>query len=305
MNKSFTDNQSLIGFSATLLSFLFWGIIPIYWEKLFAIPPTILTAYRVILSFLFVLLLVFIMRQQRGLIEIAKDKSSVLLLLLCGVFIGLNWWVFIAALATAHVLESSLGYYINPLMNALIGIIFFKEYLSLLQKLATLFMCVGVVYMIISVGEIPLYALGLAGSFAVYGALHKLVKVNVMHGMFFEMLILIIPAILCFLLIQERNNFFAESAGIKSLIVLAGPITILPLVGYAMGVKRLRLITVGVIQYSSPSVTFLLGIFFFKEPFSLKLFIVFAFIWVGVGLYIADGFIRGGALRREAKRELV
>ncbi|MDR2401695.1 MAG: EamA family transporter RarD [Deferribacteraceae bacterium] len=298
MDRAFFRSQSFIGFSATLVSFLFWGIIPVYWEKLFAIPSTLLTSYRVIFSFFFVLLAVFFLRQQRGLLEIARDKREVLLLLLCGVLIGVNWWFFIAALATAHVLESSLGYYINPLMNALIGMIFFREYLSTLQKIATLLMLIGVGYMVLNLGEVPLYGLALALSFAIYGALHKLVKVNVMHGMFFEMLVLLIPAILSFLIIQERNDFFAETGTTMLLIALAGPVTILPLIGYAMGVKRLKLITVGVIQYSSPTVTFLLGIFFFKEPFSFPLFVVFFFIWLGVILYIADGFIRGRQARR-------
>ncbi|MDR2104765.1 MAG: EamA family transporter RarD [Deferribacteraceae bacterium] len=292
MNKALLHNQGFIGFSATLASFLFWGIIPIYWEKLFDIPPTLLTSYRVIFSFLFVLLAAALLGQLKELLQIAKDKSAILLLTACGIFIGLNWWFFISAIATAHVLESSLGYYINPLMNAVIGVIFFREYLSALQKLAAFLMLVGVCYMALNLGEVPIYGLALASTFAIYGALHKLVKVNVMHGMFFETLALLLPAILSFFIIHERNNFFEETLAAKSLIILAGPITILPLIGYAMGVKRLRLITVGVLQYSSPTVTFLLGIFFFKEPFSFHLFVVFFFIWLGVILYAADGIIR-------------
>jgi chloramphenicol-sensitive protein RarD len=296
MNK-FYGNQAVIGFSATLASFIFWGVIPLYWNYLFDIPATIITSYRVIFSFLFVLLVVFFTGQQRNLLTIAKDRDALIQLILCGIFIGINWWIFIAAISGGHVLESSLGYYINPLMNALIGIIFFKEYLSVFQKIATFLMLIGVGFMVISLGEVPVYALTLALSFAVYGALHKVVKINVMHGMFFEMLVLLIPALLCFLIVPERNNFFNETPSTMLLIVLAGPVTVIPLVGYAMGVKRLRLITVGVIQYSSPTVTFLLGIFFFNEPFSLGLFIVFSFIWLGVLLYIADGIIRGAAAK--------
>jgi chloramphenicol-sensitive protein RarD len=300
MNK-FYNNQAFIGFSVTLASFIFWGVIPVYWNYLFDIPPTIITSYRVIFSFLFVLIVVFFTGQRQSLSAIAKDRGALIQLILCGVFIGINWWIFIAAISRGHVLESSLGYYINPLMNALIGIIFFKEYLSVFQKIATLLMLIGVGFMVVSLGEVPVYGLTLALSFAIYGALHKVVKVNVMHGMFFEMLVLLIPALLCFIVIPERNNFFNETPSAMLLIVLAGPVTVVPLVGYAMGVKRLKLITVGVIQYSSPTVTFLLGIFFFKEPFSFGLFIVFAFIWLGVLIYIADGLIRGRAIRIPAK----
>jgi chloramphenicol-sensitive protein RarD len=303
MNKAFIHNQTFIGIFVTLLSFLFWGVAPVYWKALFDIDPSVITAYRVIFSFIFVVLVMIFTGEYRQIAEIWKDRNAVRLLFLCGIFIGVNWWIFIAAITSAHVLESSMGYYINPLMNALIGAIFFKEHLRTLQKLATLLMLIGVGYMIISSGVFPVYGIALALSFAVYGAFHKMVKVNVMHGMFFEMLALLIPSFIPFFLISERNNFFSEQAFTMFMIVLAGPITILPLVGYAMGVKRLRLITVGVLQYASPTVTFLLGVFFFKESLPLELFIVFAFIWAGVIIYLADGFLRSGlynaALRRQ------
>jgi chloramphenicol-sensitive protein RarD len=188
-----------------------------------------------------------------------------------------------------------MGYYINPLMNAVFGLLFFREHLRTLQKAAIAIVVAGVAYMVAGYGEIPLYAITLSISFSVYGAVHKILKVDIYEGMFFEMLVLALPALIC--LYITGTSFFVENWTVKTLILLTGPVTILPLVGFAYGVQRLNLTTVGIIQYINPTATFILGILYFKEPFNLRLLTVFVFIWIGVFIYLFDAIIRARMLK--------
>ncbi|MDR2884411.1 MAG: EamA family transporter RarD [Deferribacteraceae bacterium] len=289
------SNSALLGFLATFFSFLLWGILPIYWEKMFYLPFFGVASYRVIWSFIFISVVITATRQWGTVATIFKDKRAVLLLFVCGMLIAVNWSTYLLAISSAHIIESSMGYYINPLANALIGMIFFRERLRFLQKAAILLALIGVLYMVIGYGKVPYIALILAFSFAFYAAVHKLVKVSVLDGMFFEMLIILIPA-LSYVVIMSQSGvmptFMAEPISMKVIIAMGGALTAIPLLGFAFGVQKLPLTTVGVIQYVSPTVTFLLGVFHFKEPISTEVLIVFSMIWVGVALYALDGVLQ-------------
>jgi chloramphenicol-sensitive protein RarD len=290
------NNSAFAGFLATFFSFLLWGVLPIYWEMMFYIPFFGITSYRIIWSFAFVCLVITATRQWHTVAEIARDKKTVLLLFACGLLVASNWGTYLLAISSKHIIESSMGYYMNPLANALLGVLFFKERLRLLQKLAIFFALCGVAYMVVGYGKIPIIAIVLAFSFAFYAAVHKLVKVSVLDGMFFEMLI-ILPLALYYIFTTAQSgampHFWAEPATMKLIIMAGGAFTAIPLIGFAFGVQRLPLTTVGVIQYVSPTVTFLLGVFHFNEPINRELLIVFAMVWVGVVLYALDGVLMG------------
>ncbi len=293
MTDTESGSQARIGFILVFLSFLLWGALPLYWKLFFHIPPLGITSYRVFWSWVFVVTVITATKQWSKVARIFSDKRCVLLLCVCGVIIASNWAVYLFAISSGHVIEASMGYYINPLVNALFGAIFFRERMRTLQKAAIFFVILGVAYMIFEYGKIPFYALSLAVTFAMYGAVHKLVRVNVLDGMFYEMSVLVIPA-LAFILYMGHGgfSFFREPLSMQAMIMLAGPLTALPLMGFAFGVQRLTLTTVGVVQYVSPTATFLAGIFYFKEPMPKEFIVVFCLIWLGVLIYLADGLLR-------------
>ncbi|MDR0455050.1 MAG: EamA family transporter RarD [Deferribacteraceae bacterium] len=291
-----TENtgQARTGFIIVLLAFLIWGMLPLYWKLFFHIPPLGITSYRVFWSWIFVVIAITVTGQWGKTAKILSDKRSVFLLYICGILIGINWGVYIFSISSGHVIESSMGYYINPLVNTLFGALFFGERMRGLQKTAIFLALSGVGYMIFEYGRIPFFAILLAVTFAMYGAVHKLVKSGALEGMFYEMSVLIIPALLFLFNMGNINglSFFQEPLSTKIIIMLAGPFTAIPLMGFAFGVQRLTLTTVGIIQYASPTATFLLGIFYFKEPMPKEFLLVFCLIWLGILMYLTDRLIK-------------
>jgi chloramphenicol-sensitive protein RarD len=287
-----SSKKLLMGFGATFTSFLLWGVLPVYWAQMFYLPFLGMAAYRIFWSFLFVSVLITIFGQWKEVSQIWQDRKTTLLLFICGILIGGNWCTYMLAISSGHVIEASMGYYINPLANALLGMVFFRERPRFLQKIAIICALAGVVYMVTAYGRLPVFALILAFSFATYAALHKLIKANVLNGMFFEMFILLTPSLLYIIIASAGGYmpvFFHETWFNMFIIAFGGVFTAVPLMGFAFGVKRLPLTTVGILQYVSPTATFILGVLYFKEPMTKELLIVFAFIWTGVFLYALEG----------------
>lgn len=282
--------RQLAGFWATFLSFLAWGMLCVYWSKMFRLPFFTITAYRVVWSFIFVAFLITVTGKWGAVRNIFKDKRSVGFLMLCGLLIGCNWTLYMLTIASGKVMQTSMGYYMNPIMNALIGVVLFKEYLRRMQKVAIGVVAVGVLYMVVAYGSFPVYAFFIALSFALYGAAHKQVSVKVLDGMFYELVVLLLPA-LAVLFLSPAADFFAEPLSFKMMLMISGPFTALPLLGFAFGVQRLQYVTVGIVQYISPTATLVLSIFYFKEDFNKDMAIVFAFIWLGIIVYIADAVL--------------
>lgn len=281
-------NHKLYGFISVFAAFFAWGSLPLFWQLLFKMSSFTIVSYRVSSSYIFIIFIIMLSGSWKNILKLSEDKKAVIILLLCGLFMGANWFIYIMSLSNNQVLQASMGYYINPLFNAIFGAIFFKEKLNSLQKISMISVCVGVMYVVLIYGKIPYYAISLALTFAVYGALHKLVKYNVLYCMFYELSVLIIPSLIC---IYLTGNFFSETISMKFIIAFAGIFTAVPLMGFAFGVQRLTLTTVGIIQYISPTCTFLLSIFYFKEVFNKDLLISFIFIWIGVAIYTINTVI--------------
>lgn len=282
-------NQPLTGFLLAAGAFLTWGALPIYWSLLFHLPALTILGYRIIWSWAFVSLIILLSGRRDIFRSLLSDRRALLLTVLSGIIINTNWGIYIYTINSGRVMEASMGYYINPLVNALFGALFFGERLRRLQKAAILLVCAGVLYMVLGYGEVPVFALSLAVTFAVYGALHKFVRLGVLDGMFCEMSIAVLPACVYLLFCADSPPFFGQAPLMMLTVALSGPLTALPLMGFAAGVKRLSLTTVGVVQYLSPTITFLCGVFYFREPVSAELLLVFGCIWAGVLLYLFDG----------------
>ena len=291
------SNNSLAGFLATFSSICVWVALVVYYTFLPELSPITITAYRVLWSFIFISALVTITKQWPAVLAIFKSRRDFFLLILCGFLIGANWLAFILAIKAEKALEASLGAYLNPMLGIAAALFIFKEAVSFLKTVAMILSVLGVAYLIFIYGSIPWYALGISIPFMFYGAVHKILKVSTLDGFFFEMLVLILPAVLYLIFAPEVVPFFQESVPMMFMIMMLGPASALSLVGFAYGIQRLMFSTVSIIQYLYPSMTFLLGLLYFNEPLSGRL-PSFLLIWAGVFIYLTDILLKAVTAKR-------
>jgi chloramphenicol-sensitive protein RarD len=215
------------------------------------------------------------------------------LLAASGFLIGGNWWLYIWAVNAQHVVETSLGYFINPLVSVMLGVVVLGERLNSRQWLAVAIAAVGVAYLTLKFGQPPWIALALALSFAAYGLLRKLAQVDSVPGLAVESGFLLLPALLILMLLPTRvAGGFGDNATTTVLLIIAGPTTALPLIWFAYGARRIPLSMVGILQYIAPSLQLLCGVLIFGEPFTRTHLIGFACIWAALAIYAADGLYR-------------
>jgi chloramphenicol-sensitive protein RarD len=283
------------GLAITAFTFTLWGLVPVYWHLLQAVPSQQIIAHRIIWSTVLVVAWLLLSAGTGWWKQIAAQKRALPTLALSSVAIAFNWGLYIWAINAGHVIETSLGYFINPLVSVVLGVVVLKERLRGLQWLAVGCAALGVAWLTYDAGTPPWIALGLACSFGLYGLLRKLVSVDPVAGLGVESLYLFLPAI-GFAVWSENGHGggFFSGWGWKNdaLLILGGAVTALPLIGFAYGVKRIPLSLVGILQYIAPSLGLLLGVFFFREPFDTAKAIGFAAIWTGLLLFIGDSLWR-------------
>ncbi|GAU77309.1 EamA family transporter RarD [Fusibacter sp. 3D3] len=280
--KKYAEGLAMGGAAFTL-----WGLLPLYWKLMRVMSPYEIFVQRVVWSFVFVVIILVMKKQIRVFGEILKNPQNWLKILGPALFISINWLVYIGAINNNYVIETSLGYYINPLVLTLFGGIFFKERLTKLQTIGIGFAGVGVLAKTLMYGRVPIIALILAFSFAIYGLLKKQSKLDSLNGLAFETLVVGIPSIFFLVFIEASGGGISGNLPVYywGLIALSGIVTAVPLLLYAEGAKRLPLSVVGFLQYIAPTIGLILGVFVFKEPFDLKSLIAFAFIWIGLGFF--------------------
>lgn len=270
-----------------------WGIFPLYWKALQTVPAEQILAHRITWSLLFLAIILTIRGDWAWLRQSLQDKRLILRFTLASVLLGLNWFVYIWGVNAGFVVETSLGYFINPLVNVCLGMIIFKERLRAGQWVAIGFAVVGVAYLTFNYGRLPWIALTLAFSFAFYGALKKTAVLNSQRGLTLETAILVVPA-MGYLIFVEANGtgaFGHTSWDQTALMIGAGIATTIPLLLFAEGAQRITLTQLGILQYTAPTIQFLLGIFLYKEPFTMKDGIGFSLIWLALILYFADNLL--------------
>ncbi|MBU1004176.1 MAG: EamA family transporter RarD [Proteobacteria bacterium] len=285
---------------AAFTAFLSWGLLPVYWKALGMVPALELLCQRITWSLLFMGLLLAAMGRLGEVRRAVTSRRTMLLLTASSALISLNWFTYIWAVNSGHVVECSLGYFIAPLVNMLLGFLFFRDRLRPLQVLAILLALAGVMNLVVGYGRFPWIALTLAFSFGLYGLVRKVVQVESAPGLFLETLILGLPAsgYLLLLWAQGAGALGAHGPQIDTLLVGAGVVTALPLMAFAFGARRLSLVTLGVLQYVAPSCMFLLGVFVYGETFSPAHRTTFLLIWAGIALYTTEGTMQ---LRRAAR----
>ena len=250
------------------------------------INPVVILFYRIVLAFVFSLILALYFYKMEGIIRHLKEKGIIRTFFLAGILVSFNWGTYIWAVSNDHVIQTCIGYYIEPLFVCVFGILFFKERLSKYKLAAFLLACAGVFVILIYYHEVPVIALSLAITFASYAAIKKKYKLDAVLAMLYETMFLVPFAMVAVLYLELTGRGAAAAEPIQwGLLALAGILTGTPLMLFAMAANRISLITLGITEYISPSITLLLGIFVFKEPFDKIQLITFAMIWVGLAIF--------------------
>jgi chloramphenicol-sensitive protein RarD len=274
------------GLLYALLCYGAWGVFPAYWKLLQLVPPAQILAHRIVWSMVF-LLLILIWRRQNLFLRYLTSWRTVGILTITASLIGCNWYIYIYAVNNNHIVDSSLGYYINPMVNILLGVVFLKERLSRTQLVAVGFAFVGVAYLTFHFGRLPVISLLLAFSFGLYGLLRKKANLSSMPGLMVETLLLA-PLALWYLWHMQNLGTGAlghTSVMIDFLLILGGVITALPLYWFGVAATRIPLSTLGFIQYLAPTMQLLIGIFVFGEAFDTAYAITFTLVWTGLAIY--------------------
>ena len=282
------------GVVAALAAYTMWGLLPVYWKALHAVPMLELLAHRAVWSFASLLLLLLIWKRRWDwLRQLRTSRRTLFTFAVTAALLGFNWVAYLWAVNAGLIVDVSLGYFINPLINVLLGVLFLRERLRPAQGLAIAIAGVGVAYLTLSYGAFPWAALTLASTFALYGLLRKTASLDAVEGLFTEMALLSVPA-LAFLLIQHKAGpagLGQVEAPIAVLLVMSGLVTLLPLVCFGYAARRVTLTTLGILQYIAPSLQFLLGVMLFGEPFSPARLIGFGLIWLSLATYSLEGLL--------------
>jgi chloramphenicol-sensitive protein RarD len=280
-------SERVIGAWYAIGAFTAWGLLPLYWKSLDHVPASQILAHRIFWSFIFVSILVLVQKRRRESILALRSGRHKVTFLLSALTLGTNWFIYIWAVNTNHIVESSMGYFINPLLSVVLGIIFLKERLKPVQTLSVFLAFAGVAYITVQYGKIPWIALSLAVSFAFYGLLRKTSKAGSVIGLLAETTILT-PAALTYLIIAQVRGtgaFANTEAGTSLLLVGCGIVTSLPLIWFAHGARRIPLAAVGFTQYLAPTLMLLLGVFLYREPFTFNHLVSFGCVWTALVLY--------------------
>jgi chloramphenicol-sensitive protein RarD len=285
--------QALAGVSFAGSAFLIWGLSPIYWKALAAVPAFEILMHRMIWSFVFLAPLVLVQGRWGEFRQALTRPFTFLILLATTVLVAGNWFLFIWAINSGHILQTSLGYYINPLVNVVLGVVFLRERLRRRQLVAVGLASAGVLYFTLNLGQLPWVSLALAFSFGLYGLIRKVAPVSPMIGLTVETLLLTAPAAV-YLVVLDRSGagaFLRSDAATSLLLVGAALVTGLPLLLFTNGAKRLHMTTIGFLQYIAPSCTFLLAVLVYHETLRPAQFVTFVFIWSALALYSWDSVV--------------
>ncbi len=279
------------GILAGIGAYTLWGLFPIYWRLLERDPAIEILAHRMVWSLVFVTVVLTVQKEWRWLGVTLRNHRTVLTYVLAAIFLSVNWYTYIWAVNAGYVVEASLGYFINPLVNFLFGVIFLGEKLRGGQVAAVLLATGGVIYLTVSYGSLPWISLVLAVSFAMYGLIKKTASLESMHGFSLETMVLFLPA-LSYLLYRNANGIgaFAHQGWLITLLLaLAGPVTAIPLLLFGYSARKIPLSMLGFIQYITPTMHFLLGVFVYFEPFPRARFVGFCIIWIALLVYSLEG----------------
>lgn len=287
------------GMIAALSTYLIWGVLPLYWNLLARAEANEILAHRIIWSFFFMVVVLMVTKRWQSFKEdcraLWQNKKRGAILLLAAFTISLNWLTYIWAVNHGHVIDTSIGYYINPLMSVLFGIVFFRERISGPKKISLLLAAIGIVLMTYQLGKLPWVAVALAVTFSVYGALKKQLHLNPFSSITLETLLMVPFAVpyIGMLMMSPANHFSLATPDLALYLMGTGVVTAVPLVLFSYGANLLPLNVLGFFQYISPTIGLLLGIFFFHETFGMAQISALGFVWAAIVLFTVAESLRG------------
>jgi len=288
-----TDSAASRGVLLAGSAFALWGVLPLFYKVLGHVPVLYVLAHRGLWALVFLMILVTVLRRWPHVIAAVTNRRTLIILVITGLLIAGNWGGFIYAIGAGRVLETSLGYFINPMVSVALGVVLLGERMNRLQQVAIALAALGVLNEIILIGDVPWIALFLATSFAAYGYLRKTVGVESLDGLLVEMAALA-PLMIAYLLWAGGPllGFGQFDVLTGLLLLLTGPFTAIPLLLFSAGARRIHLATLGLLQFLAPSIMFVLAVFAFGEPFALANALTFVGIWSGLALFAWDAWRR-------------
>jgi chloramphenicol-sensitive protein RarD len=280
------QTEQNIGIWYAIIAYASWGVLPLYWKLLEAVPAGEILAHRIFWSFIFVVFILLFTKRWKQFKAVLSNRSKLAALTLCSILVTSNWFIYIWAVNNGHVLESSLGYYINPLLSIVLGMVILKERLNFWQYASVLLAALGVILIAVRFGKFPWISLSLALTFALYGLAKKLAKVDSIIGLALETAI-VTPLAFLYLTFKQVHgtHAFGTSLSVTLLLAGAGIVTAMPLLWFAQAANRVSLATIGFTQYLSPTIMLFLSFFVFHEPFTTPELISFSFIWCALIIY--------------------
>lgn len=282
------------GVLSAVIAYALWGIFPVYFKALNAVPALQILAHRVVWSFVLLAAVLLVRREVNGFRKAALHPRMIAQYALAAVLLAVNWGMYVWGVNAGYVVQTSLGYFINPLVSVLLGVFFLKERLRPLQWLAVGMAALGVLYLTISAGELPWIALVLAFSFGLYGLVKKTSPLAPLYGLSLETVILFLPGLAALIAVGVSGTgaFGSLSRAQDGLMILSGVVTVIPLLLFATATRSVPLSTIGLLQYIAPTTQLLLGVFLYHEPFSQSRLIGFSIIWAGL-LLLSGETLRG------------
>jgi len=280
------------GILAAVVAYVLWGILPVYWKWLHTVPALEILCHRTVWSLVFVVLVLMVRNQWAWIRQVRSSKRTLAIFAGSTCLLGLNWFTYIWAVNAGHVVDASLGYFINPLVSVLLGVLFLREQLRPWQVVAIGLATGGVLFLTLGLGAFPWIALTLALTFGFYGLLRKTAPLGSLEGLGLETAILSVPAFvyLVYLQLSGVSAFGHAGVTVSGLLAFTGVVTAFPLLMFAYAARSTTLATVGILQYIAPTLQFLLGVLVYGEPFSHTRLIGFAVIWTALIIYSLEGF---------------
>ena len=291
MGSNFGDKEARSGVFIGLLAYFMWGIFPVYFKWIASVDPLEVLGHRVVWAVPFGALIIVARRQWPEVRRALVDRTMLAWLALAALCISTNWLIYIWAVQNDRIFETSLGYYINPLMYVGVGVVLLGERLRRLQVVAVMLASFGVLFLTVSGGGFPWVALSLAGLFTAYGVIRKKIAIGAMPGLFIETLLLFPVAALwmTWLVATQQASLTAGDGGLSALLVLGGPVTVLPLLFFAIAAKRVTLTTIGFMQFLAPTLQFFTGLYYGEQLTTAHL-VCFGSIWAAVLFFSIDAF---------------
>ncbi len=303
MSDNRTDKSATRGFFFAMGAYMIWGSLPIYMKAVDHMPLMEVVAYRVLYSLPVAGIILLLLGRTSDLKAALRSPRTLLLAGVTALLISVNWGIYIWAVANERTVETALGYYINPIVNILLGAIFLGERFNRIQLTAIALVVAAVTLMTVHAGGVPWISLALPISFGIYGFLRKTLPIGPSQGFFLEVLLLSVPSVLVLVYfnIKGEGHFMSGNHVDTALLVFAGPATAIPLILYAFGAKLLRFSTLGLMQYIGPTLIFIIAVFVFDEPFSKVQLAAFCLIWTALALYSSSSIRQSLATNRSKK----